>query len=122
MHALLETAGAGALNLGAAALQTLVALAGVCALAWWLLARLARRGSHFGVGSGVRLESEVRVGPRQRIVVVAVEGRRLLLGCGEHDAPRFLAELYGPEALEASDISENERFGEERPTIDYDEE
>ena len=73
MHALLETAGAGTLNLGAAALQTLVALAGVCALAWWLLARLARRGAHFGVGSGVRLESEVRVGPRQRIVVVAVE-------------------------------------------------
>ena len=122
MQILLDTVGAGSLDLGSAALQTLLGLAGVCALAWWILASVARRGTRFGGGSSVRLESELRVGPRQRVAVVAVEGRRLLIGLGEGAAPRLLAELYGPGAEDPLDVSENERLGEESPTVDYEEE
>ena len=49
----------------------------------WTLAWLARRGSRGalkGKGRAINVETAVPLGERRSLVVVAVEGRRLLLG------------------------------------------
>lgn len=57
-------------------LATAIVLALVAALAW-----LARRSTAIRtLGPGLRVESAVSLGERRSLVIVAVEGRRLLLG------------------------------------------
>ena len=57
-------------------LATVIVLVLVGALAW-----VARRGQRLrGSGVGPSVESAVSLGERRSLVIVAVEGRRLLLG------------------------------------------
>ncbi len=57
-------------------LATVIVLVLVGALAW-----LARRGQRLrGGGIGPKVESAVSLGERRSLVIVSVEGRRLLLG------------------------------------------
>jgi flagellar biogenesis protein FliO len=69
----------------------------VCALAWFVLGALARRG--IGVGSRAASAPRLQVlerlslGPRRQLYLVRAEGRVLLLGAGDTGAPALLAEL-----------------------------
>ena len=118
MLALLVTGSGDGLDLSGIALQTLVALVGVCAIAWWILHRVARSQRKLGGGESLCLEAALSLSARQRVVVVAVDGRRLLLGLGEADAPRYLTELGQANWPAASDVSVNEGLGEKGPSID----
>ena len=83
---------------GVALLQTLLALAAVCILAWVVLKWAAQRG--LGIGAGKRIQIVERVGldARRALFLVEVEGRVLLLGVGEGAAPALLCELSPTEA------------------------
>ncbi len=77
-------------------MRTLLALAGVCALAWVVLAWLARRG--FGVvrpSASARLQVLERVvlAPRKELYLVRADARVFLVGVGEASAPNLIAEL-----------------------------
>lgn len=83
-------------------LRTLLALAGVCALGWFGLRQLARRG--FGrAGQGadvVRVIARVPLDARKSLYLVRAAGRLLLLGTGEAGPPALIAEL-DPACLDA---------------------
>lgn len=80
---------------GAALLQALLALGGVCVLAWVVLRFGARRG--FGVGAGrggrVTVLERVALDPRRSLYLVKVGERVLLLSAGDGGAPALVAEL-----------------------------
>jgi flagellar biogenesis protein FliO len=77
--------------------RTLLALLGVCALAWVVLAALARRGIGVvgGVQRGARVEvlQRVALAGRSRLYLVRADGRVFLLGAGDGGAPSLIAEL-----------------------------
>jgi flagellar biosynthetic protein FliO len=86
---------------GVALLQTLLALAAVCILAWVVLRWGARRGLGVGgTGGAVRVIERVALDPRRALYVVQVGERVLLLGTGDGAAPALLTEL-DPGALPA---------------------
>lgn len=71
---------------GAALAQTLVALAGVCALAWWLLRWGARRGlgAFAGPGAGrVEVLERTTLDARRAIFLVRIGARVLVVGAGD---------------------------------------
>lgn len=77
-------------------MRTLLALAGVCALAWVVLAWLARRG--FGVvrssaSSRLQVLERVVLGPRKELYLVRADSRVFLVGVGDTSAPNLIAEL-----------------------------
>ncbi len=77
-------------------LRTLLALAGVCLLAWGLLRVLARRGwgrPFARAGSLVEVIERVPLDARRALYVVRAGGRVLLVGVGESGAPSLVAEL-----------------------------
>lgn len=79
---------------GVALLQSLLALAAVCVLAWVVLRWSAKAG--FGIGArGEHLEviERLALDHRRSVVVVRVGQRMMLLGVGENAAPTLLAEL-----------------------------
>jgi flagellar biosynthetic protein FliO len=79
---------------GVALLQTLLALAAVCILAWVVLRWGARRGFGVGLGGGrVRVLERVALDPRRAIYLVQVADKVLLIGAGDGAAPAVLAEL-----------------------------
>jgi flagellar biosynthetic protein FliO len=71
---------------GAELAQTLMALAGVCALAWWLLRWGARRGlgALAGPGAGrVEVLERTTLDARRAIFLVRIGARVLVVGAGD---------------------------------------
>ncbi len=77
---------------GSALAQTIVALAGVCALAWWILRWGARRGLGRHVGGRVEVLERASLDARSTLFVVRVGKRILVLGAGPQSVTT-LAEL-----------------------------
>jgi len=81
--------------------RALIALVGVCLLAWVSLLWLARRGMpgwrFFGGpaqgASRLALIERLALGPRQRVYLVQADSRLFLLGSGEGGALSLIAEL-----------------------------
>ena len=75
----------------------LLALAGVCVLAWAVLGMLARRGFGralaAGIGAPVEVVQRVPLDSRRALYVVRAGKRLLLVGVGESGAPSLVAEL-----------------------------
>jgi flagellar biogenesis protein FliO len=74
--------------------RTLLALLGVCALAWVALNLLARRG--LGVarpGARLRLVERLQLSPRRQLYLVQADSRMFLLGAAEGGAVSLIAEL-----------------------------
>jgi flagellar biogenesis protein FliO len=97
--------------------RTLLALAGVCALAWVSLSWLARRGIGVpGRGKNGRIEvlERIPLGPRKTLYLVRADGRDLLLGTGEGGSPSLIVDL-GPTRTTQSARSADEGSVEERP-------
>lgn len=87
---LLQDAGPG--GYGVALLQTLLALAAVCVLAWVVLRWSARRG--IGLARGrVRVIERAPLDGRRSLYLVAVGERVFLIGAGDGGAPALLAEI-----------------------------
>jgi flagellar protein FliO/FliZ len=79
---------------GVALLQTLLALAAVCILAWVVLRWGARRGFGVGLGGGrVKVLERVALDPRRALYLVQVGEKVLLVGAGDGAAPAVLTEL-----------------------------
>ena len=96
MGVLLQAAQGGELpgGYGVALLQTLLALAAVCILAWVLLRWGSRRGFGLGASRGrVRVLERIALEPRRSLYLVKVGERVLLIGAGDGAAPAVLAEL-----------------------------
>jgi flagellar biogenesis protein FliO len=75
--------------------QVLLALAAVSALAYGVLRALARRGFG-GQGSGsLRIEQRIFLDAQSALLVVQVEGRRLLLATHRGAPARLITELEG---------------------------
>lgn len=85
---------------GAALAQTLLALAGVCALAWWALRQVARRG--VGGGGHVKVLDRVALDARRSVYLLRVGGRVLLVGGGDQGLA-LLAELRADELRAPAD-------------------
>lgn len=86
---------------GVALLQTLLALAAVCVLAWVVLRWGARRGLGLGASRGqVRVLERISLEPRRSLYLVKVGTRVLLIGAGEGGSPAVLAELDPSEVPE----------------------
>jgi flagellar biogenesis protein FliO len=85
--------------------RTLIALIGVCALAWVALNLLARRG--IGVarpGARLRLLERLALSPRHQLYLVQADARVLLLAAADGGAPALIAELEpGPTAPTTQD-------------------
>ena len=85
--------------------RALIALIGVCALAWVSLLWLARHGlsssglwsrwlpSHAAGASRLKLIERLALGPRQRVYLVQADSRLFLLGSGDGGALSLIAEL-----------------------------
>ncbi|HEX7478221.1 MAG TPA: flagellar biosynthetic protein FliO [Polyangiales bacterium] len=85
--------------------RTLLALLGVCALAWVVLAALARRG--IGIGrapGGARLQviERLALSPRRHLYLVRADERVFLLGAAEAGALSLIAELDRSPAFSAA--------------------
>ena len=85
---------------GVALLQTLLALAAVCILAWIVLRWTARRGLGLGAGKRVKVLERVPLDGRRALYLVEVGERVLLIGAGDTTAPAVLAELKADELPE----------------------
>ncbi len=79
-------------SLGAALAQTLITLAAVCALAWWVLRWAARRGVGRGPAGVITVVDRVALDPRRTLFVVRVGAKALLLG-GSDGSLSVLSEL-----------------------------
>jgi flagellar biogenesis protein FliO len=83
-------------------LRALLALLGVCALAWVLIPLLARRGLFrlalppSARGARLRVLERVALSPRRQLYLVQADSRVFLLGAGEAGAPSLIAELEPP--------------------------
>lgn len=84
---------------GVALLQTLLALAAVCVLAWVVLKWSARRG--LGLGSRrIKVLERTPLDGRRSLYLVSIGERVFLIGGGEGAAPSVLAELEPDELPE----------------------
>jgi flagellar protein FliO/FliZ len=89
-------------------LQTLLALAAVCALAWVVL-RWGVRRLYGGASSGrVRVLERVPLDPRRSLYLVEVGGKVLLLGAG--DGPMTTLAEVDPNALPAEPEAKRASF------------
>ena len=85
--------------------QTLLALAAVCVLAWVVLRWGARRGLGLGASRGqVRVLERVPLDARRSLFLVKVGTRTLLVGTGDGAAPNVLRELEAGEVPELPDV------------------
>lgn len=92
-------------------LESLLALVGVCLLAWVALRWMANAGVGTGAGKRMRVLERVAVDPRRALVLVEVGGRVLLLGTGDGAAPSLIAEIDA-KSLPADDTRRAATFGE----------
>jgi flagellar biosynthetic protein FliO len=82
---------------GASLLQSLLALAAVCILAWVVLRWSAQRGLGLGEGRRVRVIERVALDARRAIYLVQVGERVLVVGAGDGASPSLLSELKASE-------------------------
>lgn len=82
---------------GVSLLQTLLALAATCILAWVVLRWSAKRGLQLGAGR-IKVLERTPLDGRRALYLVEVGDRVLLVGAGDGGAPALLAEL-DPEEL-----------------------
>lgn len=96
---------------GTALVQSIVALAGVCTLAVFLLRLAARRGlGRPPKGKGLELVERLPLDARSAVCVVRAGDRQYLVGTGDGAAPTLLAELpAAPGALAVGATSEGTR-------------
>jgi flagellar biogenesis protein FliO len=88
-------------------LRTLIALIGVCALAWFSLNLLARRGIGMSrTGARVRLLERLALGPRRHLYLVQADTRVFLLGASESGALGLIAELNADARVPAAPIDD----------------
>lgn len=81
------------------AARTLLALIGVCVLAWASLLFLSRRGLISAAPRGtarLRLLERLALGPRGQLYLVQADSRVFLLGAGESGALSLITELDSP--------------------------
>ena len=78
---------------GVALLQTLLALAAMCILAWVVLRWSARSGFGIGQGQRIRLVERVALDARRTAFLVEVGGKLYFLAAGDGGAPALVAEL-----------------------------
>lgn len=81
---------------GLALAQTLLALAAVCALAWWLLRWSASRGLFTRAGRHVTVLDHTSLDARRSVWVVRVGAKVLVLGAGDQSLT-LLTELRDDE-------------------------
>ena len=83
---------------GVALLQTLLALAAVCILAWVVLRWAAQKGLGIGAaGKHVKVLERLPLDARRTLWVVKIGDRVLLIGAGDGASPRTLAEIPAKE-------------------------
>jgi flagellar protein FliO/FliZ len=92
----------GTTGFGAALLQSALALAAVCALAWWALRWGARRGVLPAGNGRVAVIERAALDPGRAVYVVRVGERVLVVGASEQSLS-LLAELR-PEELPAPTV------------------
>ncbi len=78
---------------GASLLQSLLALAAVCVLAWVVLRWSAQRGLGLGQGQRVKVLERVPLDARRWVYLVQIGERVLVVGAGDGASPSLLAEL-----------------------------
>ncbi|AKF08752.1 flagellar biosynthetic protein FliO [Sandaracinus amylolyticus] len=79
---------------GVALLQSLLALAAVCVLAWVVLRWASQRGlGTFARGTRVKVIERVPLDARRTLWLVKVGGKVLLIGAGDGASPTTLTEL-----------------------------
>lgn len=84
---------------GMALIQTLLALLGVCVLAWVVLRALAQRGFGARMGSGrVQVLERISLDGKRTLWLLKVGEKALLVGAGDTGAPRLIAEVRDGEA------------------------
>ena len=112
MFALLQDGAAQGLpeGYGTSLLQSLLALAAVCVLAWVVLRMFSRRGFGIGpTGGRVRVVERIPLDARRMLYVVKVGERLLLLGSGDAASPTLITEI-DPASLPA--VPERKPLGE----------
>lgn len=85
---------------GASLLQSLLALAAVCILAWVVLRWSAQRGLGLGEGRRVRVIERVALDARRSIYLVQIGERVLVIGAGDGASPSILSEMKASELPE----------------------
>lgn len=87
--------------------RTLIGLIGVCALAWFTLSFLARRGGFGATRSGSRLKllERLALGPRRALYLVQADSRVFLLGAGDAGQVSLITELASPPSAAATGTS-----------------
>lgn len=88
---------------GVALLQTLLALAAVCVLAWVVLRWSARGGLGMGQGQRIRVVERVALDARRTAFLVEVGGKYYFLAAGDGGSPSLIA------TLDVSDVPEPDR-------------
>lgn len=80
----------------------------ILAVLWLLLRWLKKSGGlrMFGISAGTVIESRIALGPKKNLLVVNIEGKRLLLGVTDHHISR-LAELPSTDDDEAAGADES---------------
>jgi flagellar biogenesis protein FliO len=74
--------------------RTLLALVGVCVLAWVSLTWLARRGLVGAAGGGrLKLLERLALSPRRQLYLVQADSRTFLLGAADGGPLSLIAEL-----------------------------
>lgn len=86
---------------GASLLQSLLALAAVCILAWVVLRWSASRGLGMGAGARMKVIERVPLDARRWVYLVEIGERVLVVGAGDGASPTLLAELKRSELPDA---------------------
>ncbi len=78
---------------GVALLQTMLALAAVCILAWTVLRWSSGRGLGGLRGGRIEILERAHLEPRRTLYLVRIGARTFLVGAGESGPPAVLAEI-----------------------------
>lgn len=115
---------------GASLLQSLLALAAVCILAWVVLRWSASRGLGMGGNARMKVIERVPLDARRWVYLVEIGERVLVVGAGDGASPTLLAELKKSElpdapasrsfleVLRAKDAPKTAARGEPTPAVE----